>query len=273
MIITNGGLVNYVKLTQYLRQRRRFRLAGMQTAYSGCYTLGEVSKMLCQKCHKNLATLRYAEVVGGKVSDLQLCAECMNRMQDEAASGFELAGIGAAKVKQKQLVEAPAESPVPHRVCRSCGTDLKEAIQLSRVGCSSCYDALGDSLEQVLRGFHVGMRHRGKEPHITDARKVMRSELHSLRALLRSTLKSENYEEAAKLRDRIKTLEETMDVRQNDRIGTENRVGERLGESLNDDTGAKGDDHVPPGDGVGSVLTLKAGNCCRSLGQCGLRQQ
>ena len=164
--------------------------------------------MLCQKCHKSLATMRYAEVVNGKVSELQLCADCMNRMQEETASGFELAGASAARGKHKSAAAAPAaETKVPVRVCRVCGADLKDAIQSGRVGCAACYDALGDSLEPLLRGFHVGLRHRGKEPHVTDERKLKRTELHSLRALLRSTLKSENYEEAAKLRDQIRDLE------------------------------------------------------------------
>lgn len=179
--------------------------------------------MLCQKCHKNLATMRYAEVVSGKVSEMQLCADCLNRMQEETASGFELSGVAAAKTKNKAVAEPPAEPKMLNRVCRICGADLKEAIQQNRVGCSACYDALGDSLEQVLRGFHVGQRHRGKEPHISDSRKIARSELHSLRALLRSSLKSENYEEAAKLRDRIRTLEISMSGRDAAHVATENR--------------------------------------------------
>ena len=181
--------------------------------------------MLCQKCHKNLATLRYAEVVGGKVSELQLCPDCLKRMQEETTSGFELSGVQAAKTKNKAVAEPPAEPKMLNRVCRVCGADLKEAIQQNRVGCSACYEALGDSLEQVLRGFHVGMRHRGKEPHVSDSRKIARSELHSLRALLRSTLKSENYEEAAKLRDRIRLLEVAMSGRDPGSVGagTESR--------------------------------------------------
>ena len=167
--------------------------------------------MLCQKCHKSLATMRYAEVVSGKVSELQLCPDCMNRMQDETASGFELAGAAATRGKRLSTpMAAVTETKVPNRVCRACGADLKDAIQSGRVGCGSCYDALGDSLEPLLRGFHVGLRHRGKEPHVTDERKLKRTELHSLRALLRSTLKSENYEEAAKLRDQIRDLELVM---------------------------------------------------------------
>ena len=180
--------------------------------------------MLCQKCHKSLATMRYAEVVSGKVSELQLCPDCLNRMQDETASGFELAGIAATRGKQRSA-PAAAEAKVPNRVCRVCGADLKDAIQSGRVGCGACYDALGDSLEPLLRGFHVGLRHRGKEPHVTDERKLKRTELHSLRALLRSTLKSENYEEAAKLRDQIRDLELTINERPTVRAGSsaENR--------------------------------------------------
>ncbi len=168
--------------------------------------------MLCQKCHKSLATMRYAEVVSGKVTEVQLCADCMNRLQDETASGFELSGVSSGRSKARAMASAAptVEAKVPHRVCRVCGADLKEAVQSGRVGCGACYDALGDSLEALLRGFHVGLRHRGKEPHVTDERKMRRSELHSLRALLRSTLKSENYEEAARLRDQIRDLEIVM---------------------------------------------------------------
>lgn len=181
--------------------------------------------MLCQKCHKSLATVRYAEVVSGKVSELQLCADCMNRMQDETASGFELAGLAAVRGKQRSAAAANAEPKVPNRVCRVCGADLKDAIQSGRVGCGSCYDALGDSLEPLLRGFHVGLRHRGKEPRVSDGRKLKRSELHSLRALLRSTLRSENYEEAAKLRDQIRELELTVNEQPSRHAGSavENR--------------------------------------------------
>ena len=46
--------------------------------------------MLCQKCHKNLASVRYAEVVDGKVNNLQLCQDCLSRQQDEVEIGFEL---------------------------------------------------------------------------------------------------------------------------------------------------------------------------------------
>lgn len=182
--------------------------------------------MLCQKCHKSLATMRYAEVIGGKVSELQLCADCMNRMQEEVTSGFELSGASGSRGKKRAAATAAeTEARVPNRVCRVCGADLKDAIQSGRVGCGACYDALGDSLEPLLRGFHVGLRHRGKEPHVTDERKLKRTELHSLRALLRSTLKSENYEEAAKLRDQIRDLETLINEKSVVRAGAsgENR--------------------------------------------------
>ncbi|HRI88274.1 MAG TPA: UvrB/UvrC motif-containing protein [Candidatus Hydrogenedentes bacterium] len=178
--------------------------------------------MLCQKCHKSLATIRYAEVVSGNVSELQLCADCMSKLQDEAVSGFELAGVTTAKTKSRPASapgDVAAEGKMPTRVCRTCGADLMEGIKQSRVGCSACYDAIGDALDSVLRAFHVGQRHRGKVPHVNDERRLMGAELHSLRALLRSTLKSENYEEAAKLRDRIRTLEVSMNVREPERVG------------------------------------------------------
>ncbi|MDZ4857489.1 MAG: UvrB/UvrC motif-containing protein [Candidatus Hydrogenedentes bacterium] len=179
--------------------------------------------MLCQKCHKTLATIRYAEVESGIVSELQLCADCMTKLQDEATSGFELTRVSPARTRARAAAapgDVVSERKVPTRVCRACGADLTEAIQHGRVGCSACYEALGEALDSLLRTFHVGQRHRGKVPHVTDERRLMGAELHSLRALLRSTLKSENYEEAARLRDRIRTLEESMNVREPERVGS-----------------------------------------------------
>ncbi|GMU91937.1 MAG: hypothetical protein AMXMBFR4_09950 [Candidatus Hydrogenedentota bacterium] len=171
--------------------------------------------MLCQKCHQSLATKRYAEVANGKVSELQVCDECLTRLQHGATSGFELTGVAPSYRRKSAPAEpAAAESVVPNRACKFCGTDLKEALQSGRVGCGSCYESLGEPLEKVLRGLHVGLRHRGKEPHLDDQRKRLRSELHSLRALLRSMLKSENYEEAAKLRDAIREKEEILKSRE-----------------------------------------------------------
>lgn len=166
--------------------------------------------MLCQKCHKNLATVRYAEVVDGKVTDQHLCPDCLSRIQD-GVTGFELAGAAPTPKRHAQTRE-PDESAPPSLVCRACGLELKTALKTGHVGCRSCYSHFGEPIEAAIRGIHSALRHRGKVPRVDSARDRIRSNIQNKRALLRSSLKAEQYEQAAQLRDEIRALEEGLDA-------------------------------------------------------------
>ena len=163
--------------------------------------------MLCQKCHKNLATVRYAEVVGGKVNDLHLCEPCMAAQQGDEGSGFKLSGAAPAPTRTKSP-RAHIRSATQNVTCESCGVQFAEVARTSTLGCAVCYDSFRTLLDPLLREIQVAVLHRGKTPHVDNQRERLRNELQTKRALLRSALKSENYEEAAVLRDEIRALEE-----------------------------------------------------------------
>jgi protein arginine kinase activator len=164
--------------------------------------------MLCQKCHKNLATVRYAEVVDGRVSDQHLCFECMATHQKNATPGFELAGPPSAP--------KPAEGGVARdvvraqRACPACGTRLGRILESGGVGCPACYESFAEDVDQVLKGLHRATTHKGRVPRVDDARSRVRAELQAKRILLRSVLRAEQYEQAAGLRDDIRTLEASL---------------------------------------------------------------
>ena len=165
--------------------------------------------MICQKCHKNLATARYAEVVDGKVTDLHLCVDCMKRYQDNVVTGFELTGPVSKGGAPQSAPETPAAVV---RVCRQCGTALRDVLRNGRVGCAQCYEVFSEQLDPILRGLHTSIRRRGKTQNVSDQRERLRSDLQAKRALLRSALKLENYEEAALLRDGVRALEEELGI-------------------------------------------------------------
>ncbi len=75
------------------------------------------------------------------------------------------------------------------------------------MGCSGCYSVFGKEIESILEGLHRGLVHRGKSLQCDDARAELSRELQARRFLLRSMLKEENYEEAARLRDEIARIE------------------------------------------------------------------
>ena len=163
--------------------------------------------MLCQKCHKSTATVRYAEVVDGKVADLHLCADCLNKHQNQADKGFELSGPRALPVVTSSRVVLEPLGRSEFQTCSVCETSLANVLKTGRVGCVTCYESFGTQMAAVLEGIHGAAIHRGKQPRMDDARERVRANLQTKRALLRSALGAENYEEAAGLRDDIRVLE------------------------------------------------------------------
>ena len=162
--------------------------------------------MLCQNCHKNLASVRYAEVVDGKVSDVHLCQECLAQRQDATTPGFQFAKPPqfGRKSKPSGISPEPLEA---RQSCVACDTTLKQIIETGKVGCSSCYETFPAQLESLLEGIHIALAHRGKIPRLDNSRTRLRSDLQSKRSLLKTALNMENYEEAAALRDEIRVLE------------------------------------------------------------------
>lgn len=167
--------------------------------------------MLCQKCHKNLATVRYAEVVDGQVTDQHLCADCLAKHQLNAATGFELAGPapGLHRPSGERVIR---ESMKPQPSCSACGVTMDSITEKAQVGCPACFEQFGGQIESMLEGMHWALQHKGKSGKLDDTRVRLRADLQAKRALLRSVLRAENYEEAARLRDEIRSLEEGLNM-------------------------------------------------------------
>lgn len=162
--------------------------------------------MLCQKCHKRRATVRYAEVVDGRVTDQFWCKECLAQQRRES-EGFELSEVPPARPNKASIHKVVSKVVRAQRACPACDTRLQAVLESRRVGCASCYEHFADELPALLSVVHESPWHRGKTPQVTDERTQLRSDLQAKRTLLRSVLKAENYEEAAALRDEIRTLE------------------------------------------------------------------
>ncbi len=75
----------------------------------------------------------------------------------------------------------------------------------SRLGCPECYEAFSAELDSLLEGMHRSRQHAGKVP----SRAVIRpssvaAQMIALKQALDAAIGAEDYEEAARLRDRIR---------------------------------------------------------------------
>src|ERR1700722_13216074 len=159
--------------------------------------------MKCQKCTK-AATLHITEVLADdQFEELHLCEECAHKYLYEPQKAAAKTGeAGAAE-------EADEGKPFSQRECPVCGIKFVEFRNSGRLGCPHDYQEFREELPPLLENIHGDTRHCGKTPRRVPQNKQTQSELVQLRKQLLSAVNKEAYEEAAKLRDQIRRLEES----------------------------------------------------------------
>ncbi|HYV35299.1 MAG TPA: UvrB/UvrC motif-containing protein [Gemmataceae bacterium] len=160
--------------------------------------------MKCQKCH-NPATLHITEVLGeGQFEDLHLCEQCANKYLYEPQHKGAMKGLSSEAVGESDEIAA-----LNQRECPQCGIKFIEFRNSGRLGCPFDYQAFREELTPLLENIHGETHHVGKTPRRLPQNKQTQSELIQLRNRLKNAINKEDYEEAAKVRDQIKTLEES----------------------------------------------------------------
>jgi protein arginine kinase activator len=160
--------------------------------------------MKCQKCTK-AATLHITEVVSDEqFEELHLCEECANKyLYEPQKGGFQKGG------EMEVAAETDETSALNQRECPHCGIKFVEFRNSGRLGCPYDYQEFRQELLPLLENIHGETKHCGKMPRRLPQNKQTQSELMQLRNRLKQAVTKEDYEEAAKLRDRIRQLEET----------------------------------------------------------------
>src|SRR5262245_7576779 len=158
--------------------------------------------MKCDKCPKQ-ATLHITEVlVEDRFEEHHLCEQCA---QDYL---YEPNGKKNGK-GEEMLAEDDAETAsLNQRECPECGLKFVEFRNSGRLGCPRDYDAFGEELNPLLENIHGDTRHVGKCPRRQPQTQQNHTELSKLRRQLQSAVSQEAYEDAAKIRDQIRQLEE-----------------------------------------------------------------
>jgi protein arginine kinase activator len=164
--------------------------------------IGNSAAMKCQKCTK-AATLHITEVLAeDQFDELHLCQECAEKyLYEPQQKGGLSKAVGTPQ---------PSSDPeTPSRECPVCGIKFVEFRNTGRLGCPHDYQEFREELTPLLENIHGETAHRGKVPRRQPQNKETQSELMQLRKQLLQAVTREAYEEAARLRDRIRALEES----------------------------------------------------------------
>jgi protein arginine kinase activator len=158
----------------------------------------------CERC-SSPATVHITEVLSeGKFEEHHVCEQCFKQYnqetQSKGATGKALSAEGAAGELEEALFG--------QQECPDCGIKFVDFRNNHRLGCSRDYQVFQAELIPLLENIHGETRHCGKTPRRYPQNKKTLAELAQLRQRLKRAIDREDYEEAARLRDQIKTLEE-----------------------------------------------------------------
>ncbi len=151
--------------------------------------------MKCEHCGKP-ATVHLTKIVNKEVVTLHLCEACEKQQ--------ELIPEGPGPALNLPALLALLMGQAPQSLtCPVCGLKYAMFKNEGRLGCPADYDAFRTALEPLLVRIHRGTSHVGKTPRAAAGR----LELSQLREQLTAAVANENYEEAARIRDRIRQKE------------------------------------------------------------------
>ncbi len=176
----------------------------------------------CQNCQAGPATVHLTEIKDKERRELHLCTKCAQERGISLKTDFSLGEIfgglidpsspskpgGAIQEKQDKLDRQDKEKRDSRTVCPRCGLSYLEFRKTGRLGCPDDYEVFKKGLVPFLEKIHLDTRHVGKVPSRADKRSQQVKELVTLRRQLAELVEREAYEDAARVRDRIRTIEE-----------------------------------------------------------------
>jgi protein arginine kinase activator len=155
--------------------------------------------LICSHCNKQHALIHVAEAAtrdGKKFWDIQhLCEGCAHE-------------LGLPHAKSVELFQSFPIGVLTDLKCPQCGLRLSDFRRTGRLGCEKCYEAFKEPLQDVLEKAHAGKTHHvGRAPGMSGEEASRREDLAALQRKLRQAVESEAYEEAARLRDKIRSID------------------------------------------------------------------
>lgn len=169
--------------------------------------------MDCETCKERPATLHLTNIINGKKTEIHVCQQCAKEKgyieSDEDAYSIhdllsDLFNFKSSYSKQ------PAQNAheIHQSKCNKCGMTYQEFAKVGKFGCSNCYQSFADRLNPIFQRVHSeNIEHNGKIPKRQHVHLQKKRLLQDYRETLQRLIEEENFEEAAKVRDKIRAVE------------------------------------------------------------------
>ena len=157
--------------------------------------------MNCERCKKQHATYHLTAIENGSKKEAHLCEECARRAGVGIKFNFSINDVVGGTTAPKP------RSKASNKACPDCGITYSEFKSKARLGCARDYEVFQKEVVRLLEKVHGASTHTGKTPRTADVHVRKENELLRLKRDLETLVKTEDYEKAAEIRDRIRSLE------------------------------------------------------------------
>ena len=169
--------------------------------------------MICEKCKKKEATIFYEETINGVKRSYSICSDCAAELEQAGEISlshnlFSLPSFGSFHDGLfGGLFGSSAAQLQTRKTCPKCGAAMSDLKKAGKVGCSHCYSTFGEELRDTIRSIHGNVKHVGRAPARFLENREKSDRLSLLRHRLKEAIAKEDFEQAATLRDEIRSLE------------------------------------------------------------------
>lgn len=165
--------------------------------------------MICNVCGTNEATIHLTEIVNDQMVEIHLCEPCAQEKGTEFKTHFNVSDLLSG------LTDLVKEFSADEKIltkCPNCGLSYEEFGRTGRLGCAECYESFSRLLLPLIKRVQHSTQHVGKRPSrlAPPVARTGQQDLRELHNRLAKHIHDEEFEEAARIRDQIKQLEEKL---------------------------------------------------------------
>ena len=164
--------------------------------------------MLCEHCHQKPATIHMSQFINGVKTETHLCQDCSAHGEATLSIESLFNGLLGSLLMVKESQQNTRHTPC--KPCATCGMTYDAFRTAGKFGCAGCYAVFAKELEAIFKNVQGSTRHEGKFPQLNGQPMFHQREVDRLRHVLRTAIEEENYENAARLRDQIRTIEAAL---------------------------------------------------------------
>ncbi len=171
--------------------------------------------MICENCKQRPAKVTVTQIQNGEQVQRHYCDVCAKDFhpfhldfQQDPLSLHQLLSNWFGVPENKQVQQKPQPESA---TCSSCGWTFRQFLNKGKFGCAQCYESFHDQMPDVFKKLHNGsVEHVGKTPGAFGQTLQIKKQIESIRTSMRTAIEIENFEEAAKLRDEARALEDQL---------------------------------------------------------------